>query len=215
MVSVITRVHSNPARVPLEIVIRIKSKGEILDEMIFDYSISSIWRINQTEFFVLLGSENLLKIKIVNQKLVKIEESKIHPFDKPTFGTNITSNLFFKLGNVILYYDSYNRSSFRLLLKTSILTKEVLVGMKYPGLLDRQQFIYPPHRTVMIKNNEIYILDEVRSIVYIIDNNLASFKELKLQQGYEYQWDLLNFNLSLIRRDKDQNLSKIALPIYN
>jgi hypothetical protein len=67
----------------------------------------------------------------------------------------------------------------------------------------------------MIKNNEIYILDEVRSIVYIIDNNLASFKELKLQQGYEYQWDLLNFNLSLIRRDKDQNLSKIALPIYN
>jgi hypothetical protein len=213
LVSVITPAHSNPARVPLEIAIRLKSKGEVINELIFDYSISSMWRISQTEFFVLLGSENLIKIKVENQKILKVEENKIYPFGEPTFGTSINKNLFFKLGSLVVYYDSYDRSSYRIYFKSPTQTKEIVVGMNYPGLIDRQQFIYPPHRTIMIKNRDLYILDEVRSVVHIIDSKLTNFRKVKLEEGYEYQWDLFSSNLSLLRRDKKQNITKIAFPL--
>lgn len=211
LVSVITKSHSNPARVPLEIAVRLKSNGLVMDEMIFEYSISSIWRINQSEFFVLLGSENLIKIKVVNKKIFKLTENSISPFDKPSFGTNILQNLIFKVDNLILFYDSYKRSSYKLYLKNGNKSREILVGMKYPGFIDPQHFIYPPHRTILIRNGNIYILDEVKLIVHIVDTNLGSFKEVNLQEGYEYQWDIFNFNLSLLRRDLNGDVKKIEL----
>jgi hypothetical protein len=209
LVSVITTSHSNPARVPLEIAIRLKSNGLVLDEMIFDYSISSIWRINQSEFFVLLGPENLIKIKVVNKKILKLTENLISPFDKPSFGTNILKNLIFKIDNLTLFYDSYNRTSYKLYLKGVNKSREILVGMKYPGFIDPQHFVYPPHRTILLRNGNIYILDEVLLIVYIFDTNLGSLREVKLQEGYEYQWDIFNFNLSLLRCDSKRNITKI------
>ena len=211
LVSVITTSHSNPARVPLEIAIRLKSNGIVMDEMIFDYSISSIWRINQSEFFVLLGPENLVKIKVVDKKIFKLTENLISPFDKPSFGTNILKNFIFKIDDLMLFYDTYNRASYKLYLKGSNKSREILVGMKYPGFVDPQHFVYPPHRTILFRNGNIYILDEVKLVVYIVDINLLGSKELKLQEGYEYQWDISSFNLSLLKRDFNGKITKIKL----
>lgn len=211
LVSVITTSHSNPARVPLEIAIRLKSNGLVLDEMIFDYSISSIWRITQSEFLVLLGPENLVKIKVVDKKIFKLTENLISPFDKPSFGTNISKNLIFKIDDLTLFYDSYNRTSYKLYLKCGKRNREIFVGMRYPGFLDPQHFIYPPHRTILFRNGNIYILDEVKLIVYILDTNLVNINEVKLQGGFEYQWDIFSFNLSLFRRDLNGDIKKIEL----
>ncbi|TDK49791.1 hypothetical protein [Algoriphagus formosus] len=211
LVSVITTSHSNPARVPLEIAIRLKSNGLVIDEMIFDYSISSIWRINQSEFFILLGPENLVKVKVVNKKIFKLTENLISPFDKPSFGTNIHKNLVFKIDDLMLFYESYDRQSYKLTLRGTNKSKEILVGMKYPGFVDPQHFIYPPHRTILLRNGNIYILDEVKLIVHIVGMNLVSFKEVKLPEGHEYQWDIFSFNLSLLRRDLNGSIKKIAL----
>lgn len=201
LVSVFVNRPTNPIRVPLELVLSLNRNGEMVDELLFQQSLSAIWRVSPEEFLVLLGPETLHVIRIENNKLIDQGFQTIPPFGEPTFGTSINRNLIFKFNGVLLYYDNYDKESFRLRLEKDDLEKEVTIGLKYPSLIDSPSFTYPPHRSIRVEGSDVFILDERNAEIHVFGTDEFTQRKIPLEQGFDYKWDYYSNDLMLIKVD--------------
>jgi hypothetical protein len=197
---------------PLEIAVQLRKEDIVINELIFDSSISTIWRLSPNTFSVLVGTQKLVSIEVDGNRIKNLGEEIFNPFDKPSYGTDITKSLIIKDGLLIVYYDGFKwNKDYKLYFTNGKGQISLDIGMKYQFLNDAPSFVYPPHRTIQIRDDFFYVLDELDKKVYRISTDLLEVSEYSISSDFDVFWSHVDFELVILLVDKQVKKGRILI----
>lgn len=201
-----------PFNFPLERTVQLMENGIVVDELLFNSSISTIWRLSPYNFKVLVGTQKLVSIEVDGNRVKNVGEVIFNPFDKPSYGTDVSKSLIIKDGSLVVYYDDFKwNRDYKLYITNGKRQISFGIGMKYQFWNDGPSFVYPPHRTIQIRDDFLYVLDELDKKVYRISTDLLEVNEYSILSDFDVFWSYIDFELVILLVDEQVKKDKILV----